>query len=186
MGKALAEEAVHRGFEVDFVSGPVAPANLPNLGKSGAIHPAVSAGEMLAAAASRFETADVIIFAAAVADYAPAEKRHEKMVKSTEELTLRLQPTPDIARTLCAKKRADQLAIGFALQTSDAEEHARRKLVEKNLDGIVLNAPAALGSDKGDFSFLPSKEAQFIPWGHISKQSCAERVMDELEKMTPR
>jgi phosphopantothenoylcysteine decarboxylase/phosphopantothenate--cysteine ligase len=183
MGKALAEEANRRGFAVDFISGPVAPGNLPDLGARAAVHPVVSAAEMLAAASSRFETADVIIFAAAVADYAPAEKRPDKMAKSAEELTVRLQPTSDIARTLCNNKRTDQLAVGFALQTSDAEDRARRKLVEKNLDGIVLNTPASLGADEGEFSFLRKGSTAFDAWGCVSKTVCAARILDEIEEM---
>lgn len=178
MGKALAEEALGRGYDVEFVTGPVAEANLPT-GTGGInIHRATSAEEMLAAAQQLFEAADVIVFAAAVADYAPIETLTEKMAKSTGELVLRLRPTPDIAKTLCTKKRAGQTAIGFALQTTDGEANARRKLEEKHLDGIVLNTPATLGQETGTFSYLAAGAESFESWGCIDKPDCARRILD--------
>ena len=184
MGKALAEEARARGFEIDFVSGPVASANLPTLGESGVSHPVVSAEAMLAKAGELFPSADVIIFAAAVADYAPDEKKPEKMAKSEAGLTLKLKATPDIAKTLCAAKRPDQIAIGFALQTADGEANARRKLQAKKLDGIVLNTPTSLGARDGDFSFLAAAAKGFDHWGRIEKRECARRIFQSLESLS--
>lgn len=180
MGKALAEESVRRGYRVEFVTGPVAVANLPVLAPDGRPHPVVSAGEMLERSRALFPAADAIVFAAAVADYAPAERRLEKMGKSGEELLLRLRPTPDIAKTLCTGKRADQVAIGFALQTSDGEACARRKLADKHLDGIVLNTPATLGADSGTFSYLSTGAETFEEWGRIGKEECARRILDRI------
>jgi len=183
MGKALAEEAIGRGFNVAFVSGPVASENLPGLDGRGTIYPVDSADEMLSAASERFPSADAVIFAAAVADYAPAKKHTEKLPKSMEGLTLDLRPTPDIAQTLCTAKRPGQIAIGFALQTADGEKLARKKLEEKKLDGIVLNTPASLGAANGTFSFLQARAGTFVQWGHISKDACAARILDALEQM---
>lgn len=183
MGKAIAEEAIRRKYEVCFLSGPVAAANLPNLGDSGSILQVVSAEEMLQKAASLFQSAKVIVFAAAVADYTPVETKTEKMAKSNDDLVLKLKATPDIAKTLCANKTAQQVAIGFALQTSDGEMNARRKLKDKNLNGIVLNTPATLGAPTGTFSFLALKTDQFEPWGCISKADCATRICQTLESL---
>jgi phosphopantothenoylcysteine decarboxylase/phosphopantothenate--cysteine ligase len=180
MGKAIAEEAQRRGFEVDFVTGPVADQNLPTLG-NGRIHKVVGAEEMLVRAQELFQTSEVAVFAAAVADYAPKEKLTEKMAKSTEEFVLRLRPTPDLAQTLCAEKKPGQTAIGFALQTADGEANARRKLEEKNLDGIVLNTPATLGVESGTFSFLATGSAHFDEWGCIGKADCAANILDQIE-----
>ena len=179
MGKALAEEATKRGLEVEFITGPVDEQNLPNLGNI-RIHRVTSAEEMLATARIFFQSSETIIFAAAVADYAPAEKRTEKMAKSSEELVLRLSPTPDIAQTLCSEKRSDQMAIGFALQTADGETNARRKLKGKNLDAIVLNTPATLGAENGTFSFLSSGSDGFDHWGRIDKPDCARKIFDAI------
>lgn len=182
MGKAIAEAAEGCGYHVEFVTGPVAAENLPNLG-SGRIHKITSAADMLSQALELFQTSDRVVFAAAVADYAPPEKLGEKMAKSTGELVLHLRPTPDIAKTLCADKRPDQIAIGFALQTNDGEANARRKLAEKNLDGIVLNTPATLGAENGIFSFLAKASPCFEEWGCIGKAECAARILRKLDSL---
>lgn len=181
MGKAIAAEAVERGYDVDFITGPVPQDNWPVKADNAIrIHKVTSAKEMFAKAQSLFEAADTVIFAAAVADYAPAEKLAEKMAKS-DELILHLKSTPDIAGTLCAQKRDGQIAIGFALQTIDGEANARRKLESKNLDGIVLNTPAALGAEKGVFSFLSRHAEAFEEWGCIEKKECARKILDAAE-----
>lgn len=182
MGRAIAEEAVRRKWFVEFITGPVAPGNLPDLGNAGSIHRVVSAEEMLEAAARCFDRADAVVFAAAVADYAPAVQRKEKMAKSGEELILRLRPTPDIARTLCARKQPGQTTIGFALQTAEGERHARKKLLDKNLDGIVLNTPSTLGAATGTFSYLTAGGSDFESWGCIDKQVCAARILNAIEQ----
>jgi phosphopantothenoylcysteine decarboxylase/phosphopantothenate--cysteine ligase len=179
MGKALAEQALQLGYTVEFITGPVAAENCPAL-DANLLHRITSAEEMLTTAKPLFKTADIIIFAAAVADYAPIEKLSEKMAKTADELTLRLRPTPDIAKILCAPKRDDQIAIGFALQTSEGKANARRKLTTKNLDGIVLNTPATLGAATGTFSFLSNTSDQFVEWGHLSKTDCARNIFKAL------
>jgi len=183
MGKAIAEEAARRGYEVEFITGPVSESNLPDI-EAGHLHKVTSAGEMLATAQGLSKTADVVIFAAAVADYAPAEKLSEKMAKSTDEISLRLRPTRDIAKTLCAGKPPNQIAIGFALQTTDGEANARRKLESKNLDGIVLNTPATLGAEKGTFSFLSRHAEQFDEWGCTDKSTCAKKILGVIDTLT--
>ena len=175
MGKALAEEAVRRGMEVDFISGPVPTENLPDKTR---ITRVTSAEEMLAAAKEKFGSADLIIFAAAVADYQPANKSAEKLPKAGSNLTIELKPTPDIAATLCANKRKDQIAIGFALQTHDGEAKAREKLISKNLDGIVLNTPATLGAESGLFTWIDKQGLE--NWGSLVKAECAKRIFSQI------
>jgi len=175
MGKALAEEALKRGMEVEFISGPVPDGNLP-----GNVHitRVTSAEEMLAAAQEKFSSADLIIFAAAVADFQPLRKSDEKFPKTGSNITIKLKPTPDIAATLCANKRKDQVAIGFALQTHDGEAKAREKLISKNLDGIVLNTPATLGAENGLFTWIDFQGLE--NWGSIDKAECAKRIVRKL------
>jgi phosphopantothenoylcysteine decarboxylase / phosphopantothenate---cysteine ligase len=175
MGKALAEEAVFQGLDVEFISGPVPSENLPNIGKP--VIRATSAKEMLAAAQEKFSSACIIIFAAAVADFQPLEKSDEKVPKLGTNMTIELKPTPDIAATLCANKRKDQIAIGFALQTHDGETKAREKLVSKNLDGIVLNTPSTLGAESGLFTWIDNQGLQ--NWGSLSKTECAKRILEK-------
>ena len=193
MGKALAEEALKRGMEVEFISGPVPDENLPNVDATPSSHSnheknatrasrlrikkVTSAEEMLAAAQEKFAAADLIIFAAAVADYQPAEKSNEKLPKVGNNITIELKPTPDIAATLCANKRKDQIAIGFALQTHDGETKAREKLVSKNLDGIVLNTPATLGAKSGLFTWIGKHSIE--SWGSLDKVECAKKILNK-------
>jgi phosphopantothenoylcysteine decarboxylase/phosphopantothenate--cysteine ligase len=137
-----------------------------------------SAEEMLAAAREKFPSADLIIFAAAVADFQPLEKSAEKVPKIRNNITIELKPTPDIAATLCATKRKDQIAIGFALQTHDGEAKAREKLVSKNLDGIVLNTPATLGAETGLFTWIDFHGLE--TWGSLDKADCAQRIFCKI------
>jgi phosphopantothenoylcysteine decarboxylase/phosphopantothenate--cysteine ligase len=175
MGKALAEEAISQGLEVEFISGPVPEANLPD---SARITRVTSAKEMLAAAQEKFAAADLIIFAAAVADFQPLEKSDEKFPKVGNNITIELKPTPDIAATLCANKRKDQIAIGFALQTHDGEAKAREKLISKNLDGIVLNTPATLGAESGLFTWIDFQGSE--NWGALTKAECAKQIFNKI------
>ena len=179
MGKAIAEAAVRRNHTVEFITGPVAPANLPDHA-SCTIHNVISASGMLAKARELFSSADIIIFAAAVADYTPSVQQAEKIAKSDEPLLLKLIPTPDIAKTLCAEKNSSQITVGFALQTADGERNARRKLGSKNLDHIVLNTPESLGAATGYFSFLSAGADRFEEWGLIDKAECAQRIFDHI------
>lgn len=202
MGKALAEEALKRGMEVEFISGPVPEANLPNVKATPSSHSdqkenavrtprlhiqkVVSAEKMLSAAQKKFAAADITIFAAAVADFQPLGKSVEKFPKIGTNITIALKPTPDIAATLCANKRKDQVAIGFALQTHAGETIAREKLISKNLDGIVLNTPATLGAENGLFTWIasPIRQAQgrqgIDNWGLLTKAECANRIFDKI------
>ncbi|MBC8206265.1 MAG: phosphopantothenoylcysteine decarboxylase [Kiritimatiellaeota bacterium] len=188
MGKALAEEALSQGFEVDFISGPVPDANLPGEARPEETRRAIhitritGAEEMLSAAQAKFAAADIIIFAAAIADFQPLEKSDEKVPKGENNVSMELKPTPDIAARLCANKRDDQIAIGFALQTHDGEAKAREKLAKKNLNGIVLNTPASLGAETGFFTWIgsPARQAQsrqpLENWGCLTKTECAKKI----------
>ena len=131
---------------------------------------------MLAAAQAKFAEADIIIFAAAVADFQPLEKADEKVPKLGKNITIELKPTPDIAATLCADKRDDQIAIGFALQTHDGEIRAKEKLTGKNLDGIVLNTPATLGAESGTFTWIDFQTLE--KWGSLDKAACAKKIFE--------
>lgn len=177
MGRALAEEAAAQGAEVAFVSGPVVETNLP-AGPNIEIHRVTSADEMLAAAEKAYLNADIVLYAAAVADYKPAEFQTGKLPKKEGVLNLRLIATPDIAATLNSRKRTGQVSIGFALETDDGEAKARVKLKKKNLDGIVLNALDAMGGEDGAYRFLSARRnAGFEPWGRISKRECAKNIL---------
>lgn len=181
MGKALAEAALAEGAEVDFVTGPVAGENLPR-GARLTIHRVISAQDLLKTAQPLYALSEVVIYAAAVADYRPVESAAEKLPKQPGELVLRLEATPDVAATLNAAKRPGQITIGFALQTHDGLAKAEEKLIRKGLDGIVLNGPEALGSESGTYTFLArgAHGVETTRWGELSKPDCARHILDAV------
>jgi phosphopantothenoylcysteine decarboxylase/phosphopantothenate--cysteine ligase len=145
MGYALAEAAAERGGAVTLISGPSA------LDPPGGIEvvSVQTAEDMHRAVQQRRDTADLVLMAAAVADYTPASPSDTKQKKHEAEMTLHLRRTPDILRTLGSHKRPDQVLVGFALETDDELDNARRKLKRKNLDWIVLNNPTEQGAGFG-------------------------------------
>jgi len=137
MGVAIANEFKDRGADVTLVLGPT-QAPLPLDGLSVVrIH---NAEEMLNACTAAFDTMDIAVMAAAVADYRPAAVADQKIKKNKETLTLELQKTTDILKSLGSKKRKEQVLVGFALETNNERENAMSKLKQKNADIIVLNS----------------------------------------------
>ena len=138
MGYALAEAFAAQGADVTLVSGPTA---LPDPASRHIRTVRVgTAAEMYAAVATVAAAADVWVFAAAVADYRPAQVATEKIKKTGDTLTLELVKNVDIAATLAQSKRPEQFAVGFALETTNELAHAQDKLRRKNFDLIVLNS----------------------------------------------
>lgn len=136
MGYALAEAAAKNGAEVTLISGPTAlQTELEEI----KVIRVVSAEEMYTAAKSYFEQADIVIAAAAVADYKPVTAAGQKIKKKEDHLVLELEKTKDILAALGAAKKT-QFLVGFALETDDGEASASEKLRKKNLDFIVLNS----------------------------------------------
>lgn len=137
MGFALAEECAARGAEVELVCGPVQLSTT-----TAGIHltRVESAQQMWEAASSLFPSMDAAILCAAVADFTPDNVADQKIKREGDDLVLRLKPTRDIAKGLGAIKRDDQRLIGFALETNDELDNARKKLQKKNFDFIVLNS----------------------------------------------
>lgn len=175
MGRALALAAAADGAHVDFVTGPVADENLPRHPNI-AIQRITSANDLLAEAKKRYAEADIVLYAAAVADFRPATRHEEKLPKQGGPTSLALEATPDVAATLNATKRANQIAIGFALQTNDGEARAIEKMQKKQFDGIVLNALDALGGESGTYTwFEPGAPPQI--WGPRSKTACARQIL---------
>lgn len=137
MGFALAEECARRGADVTMVCGPVslttANARIRRIDVE-------SAQEMYEAAVDAFDSADIAILTAAVADFTPETCADNKIKREGDQLVLRLNPTKDIAGELGRRKRDGQFMVGFALETNDEVNHAQDKLKRKNLDFIVLNS----------------------------------------------
>jgi phosphopantothenoylcysteine decarboxylase/phosphopantothenate--cysteine ligase len=137
-GHALAEEAAARGAKVTLVTA----ASLPVGAEVEAIR-VVSAADMEEAVLARADAADVVVMAAAVADFRPVAAATSKIKKHGGVPAVELEPTPDILAGLGARKRPDQLLVGFAAETDDVEAHAADKLARKGLDLIVANDVSA-------------------------------------------
>jgi phosphopantothenoylcysteine decarboxylase/phosphopantothenate--cysteine ligase len=142
MGYAIANELKAQGAEVVLVSGPTA---LPAPDREIKLVSVVSAAEMLAACKEHYNNADIIVKAAAVADYKPAFSADQKIKKSKSDLNIALVATEDILAWLGANKRENQMLVGFALETENGIENAADKLKRKNLDLIVLNTMGETG-----------------------------------------
>lgn len=154
MGIALANEALARGAEVTLVLGPVKIR-----AKQGVNTISVTtAQQMFDACSDHFDHSDIVIWAAAVADYAPKTVATQKIKKEGGEMQLDLVKTVDIASHFGQKKKPNQVLVGFALETQDEIENARKKVIKKNLDFIVLNSlneeGAGFGHDTNKVSFL--------------------------------
>ena len=183
MGKALALSVVAAGATVDFISGPVPQSNLPNSSKI-TLHSVHSSTEMLEAAEKYFDSATIVIFVAAIADYMPSNPSREKLAKISSMINLHLTLTPDIAARLGIKKRPDQICVGFALETQDALPSAQKKLQHKQFDAIILNGVESFGEDKADFSYLSIKTPDtLLSWPAISKDCCAARIVDKIVQL---
>jgi len=179
MGIALAEAAQRRGADVTLVIGPT---NESLSGVAGELVRVVTAEEMYQYCTEKFEEQDVVILAAAVADYAPAEIHKQKIKKSGTSMTLQLTQTIDIALSL-GKRKTHQFIVGFALETEKELEHARAKLEKKNLDLIILNSlndpGAGFQHDTNKISIL-NKENKVIKFELKSKKEAANDIMDEI------
>ena len=177
MGIAIANEAVRQGAEVHLVLGPSAEKNIDNQIH---LHKVVSAQQMYEAAVAQFETCDMAILAAAVADYTPAEVAPQKIKKKGDELILTLIPTVDILASL-GKLKTTQKLIGFALETENEVENAQLKLQKKNLDAIVLNSlrdkGAGFGTDTNKITFITAQQLQEFPLKH--KEAVAKDILQK-------
>ena len=163
MGFAIAEEAARRGANVILVSGPsvLKPKN-SNI----KIHRVTSAKEMFAKVFDYYQTVDLAIASAAVADYAPKDVASEKIKKKDDNLTIELVKNPDILKTM-GEKKEHQILVGFALETNNEEANAKEKMQKKNLDMIVLNSLRDEGAGfQGDTNkvkiFTKENEFEFV------------------------
>lgn len=182
MGYAIANAAAKQGADVMLISGPTTMHPL---------HPRVnltkvtSANEMLEASLNNYQTSDVVIMAAAVADFRPAHLNDQKIKKQDGLESIPLVPTTDILKRLGELKN-NQILIGFALESQNALDNAEQKLNSKNLDAIVVNSlednGAGFGHNTNKISFLQrGKEAVYYPLK--SKDEVADDILHHLKSM---
>ena len=178
MGYAVAKAAARRGAEVTLVAGPT---GLPDLRFARMVH-VESAAEMFEAVSSRAAEQDIIVKAAAVADYTPAEVSGEKIKKKEGDLSIPLKRTTDILAWLGAHRRAGQFLCGFSMETRDMLENSRRKLEKKNLDMIAANnlreSGAGFGVDTNVLTLITPGGERQLPL--MSKEEAAHALLDEI------
>ena len=177
MGFALAAAAARRGARVTLLAGPVALATPPGVERVDV----TTADDLLAAALAH--DPDLVIAAAAVSDYAPAEPSDHKLKKSGDDLTLRLRRTPDVLAALGERKRDGQTLVGFALETRDGEAHAREKLARKHLDWIALNVQGEAGAGMGAATnrvTLLGRDGARVEVPLAPKAEVAEAILDAV------
>ncbi len=178
MGYAIAKAASSRGAEVTLVSGPTA---LPRPGYVEVVD-VVSAQDMYAAVTDRADEMDIIIKAAAVADYRPANIADQKMKKSDDELSIPLERTKDILAELGARKRPGQFLCGFSMETEHLLENSQKKLVKKHLDLIAANnvkvEGAGFGVDTNVLTLISPDGVRKLPL--LSKDEAANALLDEI------
>ena len=181
MGFALAEAARDRGAEVTVVAGPTSvepPHGVHVVG----VTTAVQMQRTMQAPATE---ADVVIMAAAVADYRPARVSTAKLKRDGSPLTVTFTPNPDILAGLGAAKPAGQVVVGFALETDDGVANARRKLAAKNADLVVLNSPErGIGGETNQVTLVERRSAVEVP--ETSKREVAERILDRVLELRGR
>lgn len=181
MGYAIAEQAARRGAKVVLVSGPTA-LEAPEGVERVAVR---TAAEMLGAVQTHFAASTMGIFAAAVADYRVAAPAAEKIKRTADALTIRLEPNPDILATV-AKEKGERLIVGFAAETENVAENARKKLSAKNADLIVANDVTVEGAgfdkDTNVVTFF-SRDGRDLPLARMSKADVANRILDEALRL---
>ncbi len=183
MGIAIAKAAADEGATVELVLGQISvpqPVN-PRIN----IYQVESTEEMQAKVTELFPAADILIMAAAVADFRPAQVANQKIKKQDdqERLGLQLVKTTDILKTVAEKKRADQLVVGFAAETTDLVQNANSKLRRKNADIIIANSVAgdngAFGSDLNQVTIL-QLGTEPVQWSKMTKIEVAIKLIQLL------
>ncbi len=181
MGWALAEEAARRGAKVTVVAANVSLPRAPGI----EYVDVGTAAELAAACRERFPAADVLLMAAAVADYRPADARADKIKKADagETLALELEQTEDVLTALAAERRPGQLLVGFAAESgARAVEHARGKLERKRLDAVVVNDVSAPGiafdAPDNEVTIVTADGETHVP--RATKAAVAAKVLDAV------
>ena len=180
MGYELAKEASRLGAKVHLISGP---SNEQINDENIILKRIVSADEMFDECSKVFNDIDVFIMSAAVSDYKPSKKNHNKIKKDkSEKISVQLIKNKDILKSLASKKTKGQKVIGFSLETEDELKNATKKLKNKNLDAIILNSL----NDEGAGFNLPTNKISFITSSYLkdftvkTKKDVAKDILLEV------
>jgi phosphopantothenoylcysteine decarboxylase / phosphopantothenate---cysteine ligase len=182
MGYAVAEAAAKRGAKVLLISGPTALETPQGVARIDVR----TAAEMHAAVTVRFPQCSIAIFAAAVADYRPLVTAGQKMKREKEAITLKLEPTLDILAMVARENKEFRFIVGFAAETENVAENARKKLLAKHADLIVANDVTAEGAGfdvDTNVVTLFSRDGRDLPLPKLPKLEVAQRILDEIVRM---
>ncbi|NOZ12621.1 MAG: bifunctional phosphopantothenoylcysteine decarboxylase/phosphopantothenate--cysteine ligase CoaBC [Acidobacteria bacterium] len=185
MGKELATAFALAGADVEIVAG-TGTACYPAYCRQTKVQ---TASEMKDAVLKKASAADIIVMAAAVADYTPETVFHEKKKKDGNLLNLRLKPTTDILKTLGTRFEGEKILVGFAAETSNVEESAKKKLTEKKADLIVGNIVGVPDSGfEADTirAVLVAKDQSTVPYEKISKEELAFHIVEKISAIAGR
>ena len=181
MGYAIANAAARRGAHVTLVSGPVrvkadATVNVVNI---------ISAADMFNAVKARMDEQDIIIKAAAVADYTPVDTADHKLKKSDDDMSIRLKRTEDILKYIGEHKGNGQIVCGFSMETENLIENSKTKLAKKNADMIVANnlnvEGAGFGVDTNVVTLITKDNVKELE--KMTKEQVAEAILDHILAM---
>lgn len=179
MGYALARAAFIAGHKVTLVT-TLEKSKIKNQKTEMRIIPVETASEMFDAVKKYFPRCDCLIMAAAVADYTPARPAKTKTKRENKTLTIKLKPTPDIAKWAGNHKKKGQIVIGFALEDKALRNRAGKKLKEKRLDMIIANATTAIGADKITIQ-IKTPERKWLKLPKASKTVLARKIISLME-----
>jgi len=185
MGIEIARAASAANFSVTLLLGPVQldpPMNAD-------IHRFETCDQLQSLLEQHFDMCDVLIMAAAVADYQPVAAANEKIPRSNGDLTLNFKPTPDLVAACADRKRPDQFIVGFALENpAQLEARAREKLSRKGLDAIVANPLETMGSQRINATIITSTGEVIHPEGDdaIDKAQFAQFLIRWIDDTAPK
>ena len=181
MGYAIAKMAMLRGAEVTLVTGPTSISPPPFV----TVRNVISAQDMFDAVTQKAQDCDIIIKAAAVADYTPAEYSDNKVKKKDGDMAIPLKRTKDILKHLGEHRRPGQVICGFSMETQDMLENSRAKLEKKNVDMICANnlkqAGAGFGVDTNVITMITKEETIELPM--LTKEQAANAILDQCCKL---
>ena len=180
MGYAIANDAARRGANVTLISGPVSVKALPQV----KVIDVVSAKDMFEAVKDNFETQDIVVKAAAVADYTPVIVADNKIKKSDEDMCIKVKRTEDILKYVSEHRSANQYICGFSMETENLFENSRAKLEKKKLDMIAANSlkveGAGFGVDTNVITLITKDDMIKLPL--MSKAEVASEILSQILK----
>jgi phosphopantothenoylcysteine decarboxylase/phosphopantothenate--cysteine ligase len=174
MGFTLAQAAINAGHKVILITS-IKDSKLKSVYVE-------TAGQMFESVKKHFKKCDCLIMAAAVADYTPIKKAKLKIKKSDKNLIIKLKPTVDILKWAGKNKKKNQIVAGFALEDKNLRKNAAKKLKDKNLDMIIANSPAAIGTQKAAIQ-IKTAAGKWIKIPAADKKTIAAGIIRMVENL---